>query len=148
MQKTSVKLDDIMPIMREQLARGQSVKFTPRGTSMQPMLVGDRDQVILSPLPEKLKKYDLPLYQRDDGAYVLHRIMKAGDTFTCIGDNQFVFEHFVRQDQMIGLVAEFVHNGKQYKVTDISYKIYRILWCNSRLLRRGLGYLYRHIFRK
>ena len=148
MRRTSVKLEEVMPIIKEQLALGKNVKFTPKGTSMRPMLIGERDQVVLSPLPGKLKKYDLPLYQRDDGAYVLHRISKVGDTYTCIGDNQYIYEPNVRHDQMIGLVTAFVHNGKRYKVTDISYRIYSVLWCNSRYLRRALGYIYRHIFRR
>ena len=69
MRNNTVRLEELMPLIRERLAAGESVRFSPHGTSMLPMLKDGRDQVILSPLPEKLKKYDLPLYQRKNGQY-------------------------------------------------------------------------------
>ena len=102
---------------------------------MLPMLVQGRDTVKISPLPEKLKKYDLPLYQRDNGQYVLHRIVKVGEAYTCIGDNQFQLEYPVRHDQMIGLVTSFVRNGKEISVTDFRYVVYCRYWHWSRWFR-------------
>ena len=126
-----------MPLFREQLACGQTVRFSPRGTSMLPMLRQGIDQVVLSPLPEKLRKFDLPLYQRDDGHYVLHRIVGIRDgRFTCLGDNQFVKEYDLRQDQMIAVVSAFTRDGRQYSVTDPGYWIYCRVWYYSRHLRR------------
>ena len=82
-------MDSLMPLFKERLAAGQIVRFSPRGVSMLPMLRQGIDSVELSPVPEKLKKYDLPLYQRRNGQYVLHRIVKVSEGYTCIGDNQF-----------------------------------------------------------
>ena len=135
MPETSVRLDAIMPLIRERLAAGESVQFTPRGTSMTPMILGGRDQVVLSPLPAQLRKYDLPLFQRDNGQYVLHRIVKVGDTYTCIGDNQFEYETGVRGDQMIAVATAFVRKGKLRQVNTLSHKLYCRLWCGSRALR-------------
>ena len=90
---------------------------------------------LLSPLPKKLKKYDLPLYQRDNGQFVLHRIVKVGQTYTCIGDNQYIYETGVRHDQMIGLVTGFYRGEKFYKVNSLSHRLYRCLWHRSRWLR-------------
>ena len=100
-------LDDMMPLFKELLAEGKTVTFGPKGTSMMPMIRQNIDTVVLAPLPKKLKKLDLPLYQRDNGQYVLHRIVAVGDTYTCCGDNQFAYEHGVRPDQMIGVVTGF-----------------------------------------
>ena len=148
----SVQLETLMPLIRERLAAGQSVKFAPRGVSMLPMLRQGIDQVVLSPLPAKLKKYDLPLYQRRDGHYVLHRIVEAGETYTCIGDNQFVFEPGLEQEQMIALVTSFYRGEKEYKVTDWRYQLYCRGWHYSRYLRkqwrRGKGWLRRHLRKK
>ena len=135
MPDIQVQLDTIMPLIKERLATGESVQFTPRGISMRPMLEGGRDQVILSPLPEKLKKYDLPLYQRDNGQYVLHRIVKVGKTYTCIGDNQYTYEPGVRPDQMIALATGFVRNGRSYSTRQVSHWLYVRLWCASRFPR-------------
>ena len=147
-------LNELMPLIREQLANGQSVRFSPKGKSMLPMLQENRDSVVLSPLPEKLKKYDLPLYQRENGQYVLHRIVEihvADDTFTCIGDNQFVKERGLRRDQMIAVVTMFERKGKEHCVTEISYKLYCRLWHYSRgtrhFWRRGVRWIRRKIKR-
>ena len=103
---------------------------------MLPMLRQGIDSVVFSPLPEKLKKYDLPLYQRQNGQYVLHRIVKVGDTYTCIGDNQLAYEPELRHDQMIALVTEFYRGEKRHTVTELPYRLYCRLWHHSRWLRR------------
>lgn len=129
-------LDDLMPLFREQLATGQSVRFSPMGTSMLPMLRQGVDSVVLSPMPDKLEKYDLPLYQRHDGHYVLHRIVGAGETYTCIGDNQFVPEPGLKHEQMIAVVTAFDRGDREIKVSNLGYRIYCRLWHYSRPLRR------------
>lgn len=148
----TVRLDELMPLIREQLAEGKQVKFAPRGTSMLPMLRQGVDSVILSPLPDKLKKYDLPLYQRQNGQYVLHRVIKAGETYTCMGDNQFVPEHGLRHEQMIAVVTAFCRGERQIAVKSLSHRIYCRLWHYSRpvrhLWRRAVGWLRRHVLQK
>lgn len=140
-------MDALMPLFREQFAAGNSVKFSPRGISMLPMLRQGIDSVVLSPLPEKLKKYDLPLYRRDNGQYVLHRIVEAGDTYTCVGDNQFVYEKDLRYDQMIAVVTAFDRGKKSRSVQGLGYKSYCRIWHFSRPVRhfwrRGVGFLRR-----
>lgn len=130
-----IQLDQLMPLFRERLAAGQRVTFSPRGSSMLPMLRQGIDTVTLSPLPEKLKKYDLPLYQRKNGQYVLHRIVEAGQTYTCIGDNQFVYEPGLTPEQMIAVVSSFTRAGRVYAVTDWRYRLYCRLWHHSRTIR-------------
>lgn len=138
-----------MPIFRQQLDAGHSVRFTPKGISMLPMLRQGMDSVVLSPLPDRLQKFDLPLYQRDNGKYILHRIVKAGQTFTCIGDNQFVLEQGVRRDQMIGIVTEFYRGDRKISVRSWTYSLYCHLWHYTRPIRhfwrRGIGWFRRHL---
>ena len=136
MPETSVQLEQMMPLISERLASGETVKFTTRGNSMRPMLDNGKDQVILSPLPEKLEKYDLPLYRRDNGQFVLHRIVEVGETFTCVGDNQFELEPGIRPDQMIAVATAFIRKGKHYSVNHLRYKMYCRLWHWSRPVRR------------
>ena len=131
-----MRLEQLMPLMREYLAAGKTVKFSPRGISMLPMLRQGIDDVVLSPLPEKLRKYDLPLYQRDDGHFVLHRIVKAGKTYTCIGDNQFIMEPELRHDQMIAVVRSFTRGDRSVSVDQFSYRAYCRFWHCSRPVRR------------
>ena len=129
------ELNNLMPLFRERLAAGQKIQFSPRGVSMLPMLRQGIDSVILSPVPEKLKKYDLPLYQRDDGKYILHRIVEVGETYTCIGDNQYACERGLRHDQMIAVVTAFTRGKREISVRYPLYRIYCILWHHSRSAR-------------
>lgn len=146
-QKKFIPMEDLFPLIREQLSTGQSVKFTPRGNSMLPMLRHGVDSVVLAPLPEKLKKYDLPLYQRENGQYVLHRVVAVGDTYTCMGDNQFIPEPGLTHGQMIGVVTAFTRNGREYSVQHKGYQLYCRLWYHSRhwrrRWRRGIAFLRR-----
>ncbi len=131
-----IRLELLMPLIKERLAAGQSMRFSPKGTSMLPMLRQGIDSVVLSPLPEKLRKYDLPLYQRDNGQFVLHRIVAAGDSYTCIGDNQFELERGVRPDQMIGVVTAFYRGEKRHSILESSYRLYCRVWHYTRFPRR------------
>jgi hypothetical protein len=143
------RLEDLMPLIREQLAEGKSVRFSPRGISMLPMLRQGIDSVVLSPLPDRLKKYDLPLYQRPGGQFVLHRIVEVGDTYTCLGDNQFDKEPGRTQEQMIALFTAFYRGGKRHSVTEPGYWLYCRVWYHSRHIRRfcrrAIGWIGRHL---
>ena len=143
----SVSLNALMPVIRERLSAGCSVQFFPKGTSMLPMLRQGKDSVVLSPLPEQLKKYDLPLYRRDNGQYVLHRIVAVGATYTCIGDNQVVKETGLRREQMIGLVTAFSRGDGYCPVTRWHYRLYCRVWHYSRWVRRILRFGKESLFR-
>lgn len=136
-----VPLELLMPLIKERLAAGQSVRFSPKGTSMLPMLRQGIDSVVLSPLPEKLKKYDLPLYRRADGSFVLHRVIKVADAYTCIGDNQFQTEPGLTHDQMIGVVTAFYRGAKRRKVSAVPHQIYCRAWHYTRFPRRVCRWL-------
>lgn len=142
-------MDSLMPLMKERLAAGQTVRFSPRGISMLPMLRQGIDSVVLSPLPKMLKKYDLPLYQRKGGQYVLHRIVKVTDTYTCVGDNQFELEPGLEHEQMIALVTAFYRGDRLWRCDSLVYRLYCVFWHYSRPVRhfwhRGIGWLRRHL---
>lgn len=112
---------------------------------MLPMLRQGQDSVLLCPAPEKLKKYDIPLYQRQDGQYVLHRIIRAGETYTCIGDNQFAPEPGVEREQILAIVTAFTRGDRQVPVTDLRYRLYCRLWHYTRTPRHMLRALKNHI---
>lgn len=144
-----LSLEQMMPLIREYLQAGKTVKFSPKGTSMLPMLRQGVDNVVLSAPRGVLKKYDLPLYQRKNGQYVLHRIVKVGESYTCVGDNQFDLENGVRHEQIIAVMTAFTRGEKLYCAEDLRYRIYCRFWHYSRPVRhfwrRGIGWLRRHL---
>ena len=142
--------EELLPLIRAQIAAGHKVRYLPfRGVSMMPMLRQGIDSVVLSPVPEKLRKYDLPLYRRENGKYVLHRIIHAGHTYTCMGDNQFAPEPGLRHEQMIAVVTGFYRGEKEHSVDEPGYWLYCRFWHYSRPLRhfwrRGMGWIRRRL---
>lgn len=143
------RLEDLMPLITEALDNGRTVRFSPRGVSMLPMLRQGIDSVEFSSAPDKLKKFDLPLYRRDNGQFVLHRVVKVEETYTCIGDNQFVYEPGIRQEQILAVVTAFYRGNRLISTACLPYRLYCRVWHYSRpvrhLWRRSIGWLNRHI---
>lgn len=131
-------MDELAPLFIERLELEQFVKFSPKGISMLPMIRQGIDTVTLAPIVKPLKKYDIPLYRRGDGKYVMHRIVGVGETYVCMGDNQFKKESGLRHDQMIAVVSAFTRGDKEYSVNALSYKLYCRAWHYSRFPRRVL----------
>ena len=147
MSEKQVTLDELMPLIREQLAGGQSVTFFPHGVSMLPLLREGRDSVTLSSPPERLKKYDIPLYQRADGQYVLHRVIKIGQTYTCMGDNQFVREEGISHGQVIAVCTAVTRDGKRIPTNSKTMRFYATCWHYSRFPRRVAKAIWRRVVR-
>ena len=134
--------EELMPLIKERLASGGKVRYLPfRGVSMLPMLRQGKDSVELSPLPPKLKKYDLPVYRRADGQYVMHRVVAVkADHYICLGDNTLVFEH-IYPEQMIGVVSAFKRGDRRIEANDPVYRIYCRLWRLTHPVRKLLNRL-------
>ena len=132
-EKLRVSLAELLPVLEEQLAAGKEVCFGPKGTSMLPMLRQGIVSVVLQKPPARLKKYDLPLYRRKDGSFVLHRVVGVnGNEYTTCGDNQSVREYHVRHSQVIGVVTGY-YRGEEYISCDSAkYKLY----CRRRVRRQ------------
>lgn len=144
----SAHVEEMMPMIQETLASGHCIRnFTFRGVSMLPMLRQGKDSVELAPLPEKLHKYDLPLYRYPNGKYVMHRIVGVKeDHYLCLGDNTYRYEH-IKPEQMIAVVSAFKRGDKRIEVTNYWYRLYSRVWywCYParKLLRMGKNWLRR-----
>lgn len=137
MKKEFYNLSECEPFIRAVLEKGGAFPFYPQGTSMEPAICAGRDMVVLSPLPGQLKKYQIVLYKRDNGAFVLHRIIHINDSsFTMRGDHQFLSEPGIRREQMIGIVTELVRDGRTIHINDTAHRILAVLWVRTAFLRR------------
>lgn len=123
-------LDNMSVIDRQQeslenaLKRDGFVMSTIMGVSMLPTLRQNRDRVIIEVPKGMLKKYDIALYKRWDGQYVLHRVIDVrNDVYVIRGDNTYVDE-FVSFDKVKGVVTHFVRGGKMIDVTEKEYSQY------------------------
>lgn len=118
------------------------------GDSMRPLIRQCRDLVVIERKNGRLKKYEVPLYRRDSGQYVLHRVLKVreGDYVLC-GDNRWYRETGITDRHILGVLTAVVRDGKELPVTDWRYWFYVHLWCDLFPLRafvlRGLHVLKR-----
>jgi len=113
------------PLMEEQINSGKAVKFTPGGTSMLPLIHPEVDSVLIKKAPAKLKKYDLPLYRRKDGDFVLHRVIKVNnDSYVMRGDNQNWHEPGVKHEQILALAIGMYKNDEYISFSGVKYWIY------------------------
>lgn len=115
----------------EYLDKNGTLAYTNVGVSMMPLLRQGRDvMVIRKKGPERCRKYDAVLFKRDNGQYVLHRIVTVRENgYYIIGDNCISGE-YVREDQILGTLAEVIRDQKTIRVTDRMYLAYVHLWCD------------------
>lgn len=137
-----VTLAELEPLIRKAFAEGKGFWLPVTGTSNLPTLSGGRDEIILGRVDRPLKKRDLPLYRRDSGQYVLHRVVSVqrDGTFTCCGDAQWMREPGIRPDQVIGKVIRITRKGKTFSPENLLYRTWVWLWvlllpCRRTLIR-------------
>lgn len=120
----------------EYLSRYGSLTYKNKGFSMMPLLRQDRDLFTIEKKgAERCRKYDVVLYKDCRGKYILHRIIKVlPDGYVIRGDNNY-FTEFKTDGEILGVMTGFRRDGKDYKVTDFSYKAYSVLRCASYPLR-------------
>lgn len=158
-----VPLDQLAPIMTDCLALGQEVVLTVTGNSMSPFLRHQKDQVVLVACdPVALQPGDVPLYQRRNGKYVLHRIVERDDGVTCtrwgqadplpshcdslqytmLGDAQWQEEPHIAPDQIVAVATAFISRGKRWECNSDAYRDNRLRWHRLLPLRPFLVRLY------
>ena len=113
------------------IERDGRLVYTNVGDSMRPLIRQDRDILIIEKPHSRLKKYDVPLYKRDNGQYVLHRVLKVRpDDYVICGDNRYSKEYGISDRHIIGVLTAVVRDGKEMPITDWRYKVYVHLWCD------------------
>lgn len=109
------------------------------GDSMLPVIRQGRDLLVIERTSGRLKQYDVPLYRRDTGQYVLHRVLKVRERdYVLCGDNRWGRETGITDRHVLGVLTAIIREGKTLSVTDRRYRIYVRLWCDLFPLRAVL----------
>ena len=137
-----VSLDELFPLIEEQIKNGGSIVFNPRGISMLPLIRQGIDRVELAKPSAPLKKYDIPFYRREDGSFILHRIIKkhSDGTYTACGDNQVILEHGITDKQIIGVVTGVYKGKKFYPIFSATMRFYCLYSVIRRKFRKTFFY--------
>ena len=115
----------------EELERHGKIIYTNVGDSMEPLIRQGKDIIVIEKTHGKLRKYDVPLYKRDNGQYVLHRILKVRENdYVICGDNRYTPEYGISDRHIIGVLGAVERNGRMINVTDMKYRLYVHIWCD------------------
>lgn len=113
-QVKRVTLSQMLPVITEKIESGGEVSIPVTGRSMYPTLIQGRDYAVLKSAPESLKKGDIPLYRRENGQFVLHRIVgENSDGYILCGDNQTEKEYGVKRSQVIAVLCAVERDGER-----------------------------------
>ncbi len=140
-------------VIRKSVSSGGEFRMITAGISMLPLLRNRKDTVVLVKAPTPLKKYDIPLFKRKDGHFVLHRVIEIKDgSYVMCGDNQISKEYGISDSDVIAVVSKIVRNGKTIDLKrSLRYKIYVFFYCTLFPLRcfflRGIAFVNRRIVR-
>ena len=114
--------------------KGQLI-YTNVGDSMYP-LIQPRDLLVIKKLSRPIRRFDVPLYKRDSGQYVLHRVMKIkkDGSYVMCGDNRNQLEYGITDRHIIGILTDIIRNGQTIPVTIPK----RTLWFRSVRYRKAV----------
>ena len=125
MTNEKFKLADFEPLIREVVESGGEFTMKTHGISMKPMLSDGKDSVVLVRVPEEIKLGDVIFYKRDNGQYVLHRVVgKRADGYVLRGDNQIINEYGVKKEAVIAIVKAYIKNSERIETDDKEYQKY------------------------
>lgn len=110
--------------------------YTNVGDSMYP-LIKPRDLLVIKKPELPLKRLDIPLYKRDNGQYVLHRIVgvRGGEYLIC-GDNRVEIERGITDRHIIGVLTDIIREGETISVYSFKKRVYAHLWSDFRPIKR------------
>lgn len=103
--------------------------YTNVGTSMMPLLRQRHDLMVIEKKPEgRLHWLDIPLYKRDNGQYILHRVLwvRKHDYIIC-GDNQWRPETGITDRHILGVLTQVDRDGKTIEIYSRKMRIYGLM---------------------
>lgn len=126
----TVSREELPGLLEHEFAAGRAFVLTVTGDSMGPTLRHLRDRVVLVPPQRKTPgRGDIVLFRRENGAFVLHRILRVRDdgSFVINGDAQVWTE--TADIHQIYAVAEGIERKGRYISCDSGmYRAYVRAW--------------------
>ena len=121
----TVDTREYITVLKEMVEQGMEVSMTVWGTSMEPFLTDKRDRICFRKPDGIIKKGDLVFFQRENGGYVMHRVMKVKrQQYYLAGDHQTFLEGPIDRKQIFAQVVSVERNGKWMTEKDFVWNFY------------------------
>lgn len=120
---------EYVAVLKEMTEQGLEVAMTVFGTSMEPFLMHERDRIYFRRPEGPIKKGDMVFFQRKNGEYVMHRIMKVRKgQYYLAGDHQTFLEGPIEAQQIFAKVISVERAGVWLTEKDRLWKFYAGWW--------------------
>lgn len=147
--KKEIELEQAIPLINEVLLLNGKVSFNPSGNSMFPTIRHQKDTVTLEKCTGNLKKYDVALYKRENGAFILHRVVGIDPNgYIMCGDNQTVKEYCINDKQIVAVMTSFKRENTTIDCDNFLYRLYCCIWVGILPLRHFFNILKAKLKRK
>lgn len=117
----------VLRSIEEALYNYGTITYKVSGKSMEPMILSNNDIVTIKRKTNStiLHENDVVLYRQKD-KLILHRIVEIlpRGRYVTLGDNCSRKEYGILEDDIIGILTSFKHNGVHYDITNQKYKEY------------------------
>lgn len=134
--------------LRELTEAGQEVSIVIAGNSMSPFMVHERDKICFKKPDRPLKKGDMVFYQRDNGQFIMHRILNVKDgCYDIVGDAQIDIEKDIRDDQIFAIVTKICRKGKWIGPGNLWWDFFEKIWINVVPYRKKIMAAYAKIMK-
>ncbi|MFZ4263446.1 S24/S26 family peptidase [Sphingobacterium sp. HJSM2_6] len=125
------------------LAKGQSVKISVAGNSMNPFLVHG-DKITLMPIQDQDLKIGRIILAKSSGIYILHRIVKLSDNDIYLaGDGNLAQIEKIKKNEIMAIAYYVERNEKQIYLYSKGKLCLAKLWFFARPFRIILNSLLR-----
>ena len=146
MERRAIPMGELYPLLAEQMDRGGSCLLPVTGFSMLPALRQGRDTAVLR-RPGRPRRGDVVLYRRENGQFLLHRVVRTGKgSLLCCGDNQWRGET-VAPEQVLAVLSAVRRGGRVIGIRSPGWRIWGGLWTALYPVRRPLIALRRSLGR-
>jgi hypothetical protein len=134
-------LEEYRKLLQEEDIR--ELPLTVTGNSMSPFLIHGRDTVYLSRLTRPVRRGDILLYRRENGAYVLHRVYAVDpEGYTMVGDAQTELETGIRPNQVIAIVTRVIRKDQELRPGSFWWDFFETAWLRLLSVRRPIHNFY------
>ena len=147
----SVSMEELSPIIESVISSGSDAVLCITGNSMLPLWRDRHNSVVLTACDvNELKVGDIPLYKRENGQYVLHRIIKVNeDSFDLLGDAQWAIEKGLPKGCVLAVAkGYYTEKGKYVSCDSKKHKRYFAVWHSLLPIRRLILAVYKRTILK
>lgn len=138
---------DYLDILKEQVENGKEASMIITGNSMAPFLYHGRDVIYFSRPVRPPKRGDMVFYQRKNGQYVMHRLIrvsKSGCFF--LGDNQTIPEGPLLHECIFAIVTRVKRKNRMLDSKSFWWFFFSHIWISIIPLRHPMMSVYRIFF--